>query len=519
MMMRVAPLMMVLTMFAGCASGPASPQAQPAARDGAREWMLPPLAVAEPVSSAEYARRRQALHQQMGDGVLIVFGAKEPAADYMPFAQAADFRYLTGVTEPAALYVAVKQGSRVEERLYVLPRDPSREVWEGVRLGPEGAQQRTGIPSFANENAYAALDSLARAHATVYSPTVPALEPGLGTELSHAQQVLGKLRPKGYTQLQAQIRQLRGTKSAAELDRIRRAVYISALAQRAAMRELEPGMNEFEIRALLEYTYLRNGAEGSAYAPIVGSGPNSTTLHYRAANRFMNDGDVLLIDAAASYGGYAADVTRTMPVNGRFTAEQRAIYEIVLAAQKAAESKIRNGATWQELNDAANTEIRAGLARLGLIDAPDATYDCPGQRGAAGRCPQHRLFYMHGLGHGVGLAVHDPDISNTPGGFRPGSAVTIEPGIYVRGDALDYLPDTPANQALKDRLRPAHQRYRNIGVRIEDVYVFTDRGVERASSGVPREIGEIEALIREPGMGAATREREMVEWYRGNQGR
>jgi Xaa-Pro aminopeptidase len=518
--MRAGALISLLVVLAGCASGSGAPQAQPvAARSGASDWALPALPDAVPVTAAELASRRRALHQQMKDGVLIVFGAKEPAADYMPFAQAADFRYLTGITEPAGIYIAVKQGGRVEERLYVQPRDPSREVWEGMRLGPEGARERTGIASYPNDRAYAALDSLARAHATLYSTTVPSIETSLGTELTHAQQVLTRLRPNGYTQLQAQIRLLRGTKSAAELDRIRRAVYISAIAQREAMRELEPGMNEFEIRALLEYTYLRYGAEGPAYAPIVGSGPNSTTLHYRAANRFMNDGEVLLIDAAASYGGYAADVTRTMPVNGRFTAEQRAVYEVVLAAQKAAESKIRKGATWQELNEAANAEIRGGLARLGLIDAAAATFDCPGQGAATGRCPQYRLFYMHGLGHGVGLAVHDPDISSTPGGFQPGSAVTIEPGIYVRGDVFDYLPDTPANRALIARLRPAHQRYRNIGVRIEDVFIFDERGVERASAGVPREIAEIEALMREPGMGAATRRREIVEWYRGNQGR
>ena len=518
--MRTAAVIGSVVVLVGCAPGTAAAQTQlEVVRATAEDGVLAPLPESRPVSAAELASRRQALHQQMGNGVLIVFGARAPASDYMPFGQAADFRYLTGISEPAAVYVAVKQDRRIEERLYVQPRDPSREVWEGVRLGPEGAQQQTGIPAYPHDRAYAAMDSLARVHATIYSTTVPSVETALGTELTHAQQVLARLRPKGYTQLQAQIQQLRATKSAAELDRIRRAVYISAIAQREAMREVEPGMNEFEIRAVLEYTYLRYGAEGPAYAPIVGSGPNSTTLHYRAANRFMNAGEVLLIDAAASYGGYAADVTRTMPVNGRFSAEQRAIYGVVLAAQKAAESKLRKGATWQELNDAANHEISGGLARLGLIDGPDATYDCASQSGATRQCPQYRLYYMHGLGHGVGLAVHDPDVSTMPGGFRPGSAVTIEPGVYVRSDVFDYLPDTPANRAMMARLRPPHERYRNIGVRIEDVYIFDERGVERASAGVPRELEEIETLMREPGMGAATRRREIVEWYRGNQGR
>jgi len=296
---------------------------------------------------------------------------------------------------------------------------------------------------------------------------------------------------------------------------IRRAVRSSALAQREAMRSTQPGVNEFEIRALMEYMFRRYGAEGPAYGSIVGSGPNSTTLHYQASDRFMEAGDVLLIDAAASYGGYAADVTRTFPVSGRFTQEQRDIYEIVLAAQRAAAAQIRPGATWRELNEAANTELANGLARLGLIESPDATYEPAPGRSA----PQLRLWYMHGLGHGVGLAVHDPDISNTAGGFRPGSAVTIEPGLYIRADAFDYLPDTPKNRAMIERLRPAHERYRNIGVRIEDVFIFDENGVERVSAAAPQEIEEIEALMREQGIGETTRRGEIVEWFRGNRGR
>jgi Xaa-Pro aminopeptidase len=332
--------------------------------------------------------------------------------------------------------------------------------------------------------------------------------------------VLGRLRAHRPTlrieNVTPLLAQLRARKSAAELDRIRRAVYVSSLAHREAMRSTAPGMNEFEIRALLEFFFLRYGSEGPAYSSIVGSGPNSTTLHYRAADRFMNEGEVLLIDAAASYDGYAADITRTFPVSGTFTPEQREIYEIVLAAQKAAEGEIRHGASWMQLNEAANRELAAGLARIGLIESETATYDCQ-LGGSIGQCPQLRLWYMHGLGHGVGLAVHDPDISNIAG-FQPGSAVTIEPGIYIRRDALDYLPDTERNRALVQRLRPAMQRYVDIGVRIEDVYIFDDDGVARASAGVPREIEEIEALMREPGIDAETRRSDIVEWYRGVRG-
>jgi Xaa-Pro aminopeptidase len=501
-----------------CAAAPAAapPAAGPTA---ARSTLtLPALPAPSPFSAAEYAARRQALLERVGDGVLVVFGTPAPALDYLPFSQNPDFRYLTGITEPSAAYIAVRQGARVTETLFVQDRDPAREVWEGARLGQEGARDRTGLQARSVHAFHDVLDSLAGTHSVLHSPVLPSLDESLGADLTHAQQVLVRLRAR-HPQLevrsvQGQIRQLRGVKSAAELDRIRRAVHISVLAHREAMRSTAHGMNEFELRALVEYTFRRYGAEGPAYGSIVGAGPNSTTLHYQASDRFMNDGEVLLIDAAASYGGYAADVTRTFPVNGRFSTEQRAIYEVVLAAQKAAESRIRPGATWAELNEAANTEIRHGLARLGLIDAADAEYDC-----GANRCPQHRIFYMHGLGHGVGLAVHDPDVSQTPAGFGPGSAVTIEPGVYVRSDAFDHLTDTPANRAMIQRLRPALEQYRDIGVRIEDVFIFDARGVERVSAGAPREIDDIEALMREPGMDAATRRGEIVEWFRQTRGR
>jgi Xaa-Pro aminopeptidase len=516
--MRIVTPLLAASLVA-CAATPqqTGTPAAPAARSGAEA--LQPLPPATPISTQEYAARRRALLDSIGDGVLVVFGAPSPAADYLPFAQLADFRYLTGVMEPSAAYVAVRRGTQVQEHLFVLDRDPAREVWEGARLGPEGAQARTGVPAQSARRFSAVLDSLVKTTSTLYTTLAPPLDQSLTADHTQAQQILARIRDKHgdleIKTIQNLIRQQRGVKSAAELDRIRRAVQISALAHREAMRSTEPGMNEFEIRALMEYGFRRNGAEGPAYGSIVGSGPNSTTLHYQASDRFMESGDVLLIDAAASYGGYAADVTRTFPVNGRFTADQRAIYEIVLAAQKAAAAQIRTGATWRDLTEAANHEISNGLTRLGLIDAPDATYEV-----AAGRTrPQMGLFYMHGLGHGVGLAVHDPDISQSRGTFGTGSAVTIEPGIYVRADALDYLPDTPDNRAMIQRLRPALERYRNIGVRIEDVFIFDERGVERVSEAAPREIVEIEALMREPGLGDPSRRGDIVEWFRGNRGR
>ncbi len=512
-MRRLCTLLLLVLAGGACAPATAPPESPGAA--GAAGWTLPQLPPAAPIGAQEYATRRAALAAQMQDGVLLVVGAPEGEHDYLPFAQWPNFRYLTGVVEPGAALVVAKRGGSVREHLFVLPRSPEREVWEGARLGPEGARALTGIEAREIGTMPAMLDSLLRVTPRLYTMAEPAGSPALLSELALEQQVVERLdtRHAGLTVVPfaAQVAALRAVKSGTELDLIRRAIHISVLAHRAAMRSVEPGMNEFEIQALVEYYFRRHGAERAAYSSIVGSGPNSTTLHYRAADRFMQDNEVLLIDVGASYRGYAADITRTMPVNGRFSTEQRAIYEIVLRAQKAAESLVHPGATWEQLNRAADTEIATGLAALGLIDSPTATYRCDSQR-FGNVCPQFRLFYMHGLGHGIGLDVHDPEISYTAG-FQAGSAFTIEPGVYIRADALDFLPDTPENRQMADRLRPAVQRYRNIGVRIEDDYIVTTSGVERVSAGVPREIAEVEALMTRPRLDVERRP-EIVEWYR-----
>lgn len=465
--------------------------------------------------ASEFAARRAALAESLpGDGVFVAFGTPEPPRDYMPYQQDPSFRYLTGLTEPSLALVMVRANGRTEQTIFVRTKDPSRELWEGSRLGVEGARELTGIPSRSILDLPVVLDSLLARHPALYTLGQVGAASGarVNENLTYAQQLLGRIvdaRPGLEVRaVDPQLSRIRAKKSGAELDLIRRAVYITALAHREAMKAVQPGMNEFEIRALVEYMFLRNGADGPAYSSIVGSGGNATTLHYRAADRFMKDGEVLLFDVAASYRGYAADVTRTIPVNGRFSPEQREIYEIVLAAQKAAEALFRQGVTWRELNEAANGVLTEGLTRLGLIDAPDATYDCGENR----TCPQYRLWYMHGLGHGVGMAVHDPDLSAF-GGFEPGTAISIEPGIYVREDALDFLPDTPGNRAWLERMRPVHAKYRNIGVRIEDIFILDDTGVERVSAAAPRDVGEIEALMRETGFGTDRRP-GVVDWYR-----
>lgn len=501
-------LLLALPLLAVSAAAGAQTAPRPPAGDG---WTLPATPPPAPISAAEHARRRAALAAGMEDGALVVFGAGETELDYLPFSQTPAMRYLTGITEPGAVLVVHKRGGQVREQLFVLPRDPSREVWEGARLGAEGAQALARIPTRTVDRMMAAVDSLLDGPARLY---VAGRAPGAGGIQSPEQQMAAAIAARNpgtqVVSLAGALRQMRAVKSPAELALIRRAVLITLLAHREAARSVEPGMNEFEIAALIEGTFRRYGAERPAFASIVGSGPNSTTLHYRAADRFMEARDMVVMDIGASYRGYAADVTRSLPVSGRFSPEQRQVYEIVLAAQKAAEARARPGATWAELSGAAQRVVADGLARLGLIERADATYDCEG--GAP--CPQWRLFWMHGLGHGIGLDVHDPDPADL-GAFAVGSAFTIEPGIYVRADALDYLADTPRNRALVARIRPVVERFRNVGVRIEDDYFVTANGAERVSAGAPREIAELEALMREESTWNRTRRPEVVEWYRG----
>lgn len=466
-----------------------------------------PLCAQIPVG--EYAERRGALAREVDDGLILAVGSVQPPEDYINFYQNSPFRYLTGFLEPdAALIALAERGEIVWERLFVNPRSPADETWEGYRVGPGGTMRAAGLPGRSTAELEAVLDSLIGAGwnavhvATGYDASSPLrdeitqevdrlLEGHTGVEVETVASVVGELR---------------GVKSEAELGLIRRAAAITTEAQRELMGALAPGMNEFELQAVIEYTFRRYGAERPAFASIVGSGPNSTVLHYNANDRFTEDGDVMVVDIGASYGGYAADITRTVPTSGRFSPEQREIYQLVRDAQTVAEEMAAPGISRDAMARAAAGVLAEGLARLGLIESPFASYEDELGR----ELPQYFLYYMHALSHGLGLDVHDP----WPAVMEPGVALTIEPGVYVRPNLLtEVIPDIPENRAMRDAIRPAFERYVGIGVRIEDDYIITGGGVERITSA-PREIEEIEALMAEPWPAPGPRNPEWVEWYR-----
>jgi Xaa-Pro aminopeptidase len=458
------------------------------------------------ITAEEYAQRRATLASRLPDGLFIVRGAAAPVMDYLAFYQSIGMAYLTGYREPDAALIMDKHGNDASWTLFVQTKIPAQEVWSGRRYGPDSASKATGIPARPIGEFDPTVDSLLRA-----SPRLSFhadLAEG-GDTLNQDDRFLANLRQKHsglqVTSANEIVTTMRSKKSAAEMDLIQRAAAISMEAHAEAARVLEPGMNEFEIQALLEYTFRRYGGDRPAYASIVGSGPNSTVLHYNRDDRYMKAGDLLLIDAAASFGGYAADITRTFPVSGRFTPEQRAVYQIVRDAQAAAERTAKPGASWRDVSRAASTVIAEGLARLGLIESPTATYQC-GTR----QCSQASLYYMHGLGHGIGLAVHDPDQKDRDG-IGVGSAYSIEPGIYVRQELLDIIPRA-GNEALLAKIAPAVRKYANTGVRIEDNYIVTEDGVKWISC-VAREADEVEALMREPVKGPGVRDAERVGWY------
>jgi Xaa-Pro aminopeptidase len=472
--------------------------------------LLPAVALAQ-IGPEEYMLRRSRLRDTIGDGIYYFTGGTPSGGESGDFVQDPDFYYLTGFGRPGARLLMSQRGDESREVLFVPVAGPSAAIWEGEGPGQSLVEAASGLEVRPLEQFDGVLRELMMSRPGTLASLPGPTDDEAAARILEQMQRTGRYGAPGSGAAGVQLvnprrtlTDMRALKSAAEIDLLQTASHITREAHIEAMRATEPGMNEFEIQAVIEYSFRRYGSHRPGFDSIVGSGANSTILHYSDNERFMDPDDMLVMDIGASYGNYTTDITRTIPVDGKFSRTQRDIYELVLeaalAAQELAETE---GIAYSRLSRRVQEIFGEGLTRLGLIESPTATLP-------DGRRSQVGLWFMHGLGHGIGLVVHD---SMTPT-IQPGDCFTIEPGIYIRPDALDRLGSGPEADQLREKLRPAVERYANIGVRIEDSYAFTERGLVRLSEGVPRTIEEVEAVMAEQSVTRATRDGELVERFR-----
>ena len=418
---------------------------------------------AGPVPVELVRQRRERLLDRVGEGVVVLRSARVQDMDGEDYAQAADFRqdndffYLTGLEAPGAwLVLRAREDGPDEVLLFVQPRDQAEEIWSGPRISTQAAGETTGIADVrTTERVAAEVGALLAPGKPLYvkvpraAQEVCATRPGRERidctwlflqPLAPSQVELRDVRPH--------VAALRLVKDADEIRRMRRAIEITADAHKVAMARAFPGIWEYELESHIEQTFHSKGAERVGFTSIVGSGPNSTALHYDKSRRRTEAGDLIVMDIGADFGYYTADVTRTIPVSGKFTARQRALYDLVLASQQAAIAAIRPGLDLIRLDSIAREYMRRNSGRL-----------C-GTR----TCDQ---FFVHGLGHWLGMDVHDPAEISTP--FAPGMVLTVEPGIYLPAES--------------------------IGIRIEDDVLVTSNGYEVLSNGAPRTADEIERAM------------------------
>ncbi len=462
-----------------------------------------PYRLSAQIPAAEYAARRDSLAARIGDGVVVAFGGRTPVSDFGPFYQNAAFHYLTNFDEPDAAFVMVARGGKGTTTLFLTPVGARQAFYYGRRPDSASVVRDLRMHARSFSALTSTVDSLASASLPMYSLADFADADFAGQDsLTRGAQFMRAVaaRHAGLKLLDAHplVDELRARKSAAEIDLLRRAAQISTEGHVAAMLVPSPS-KEYELQAALEYTFMRLGGARPSYGSIVGGGVHGTQLHYMRDRGDIKPGDVVVMDAATEYEGYAADITRTIPVSGTYTPEQRAIYQLVRDAQAAAERNSKPGMSAVAAQDSAIDVRTRGLAALGLVESADAAFDPPWPADCARNrrsCQQSMFWMIHGISHGLGLAVHDPAQFYTGNRtFKQGDAFTIEPGIYVSSTMLDALPDTPKNRAFIAKVRDTVKRYENTGVRIEDDYVITEKGLERISLA-PREIAEIEALMR-----------------------
>jgi Xaa-Pro aminopeptidase len=449
------------------------------------------------------ARRDQVLNhmQQQGGGAALLRTAPEQVRSNdtdFPFRHDSDFYYLSGFTEPhSALLLIAKPDGTQESLLFCREKNPEREIWDGFRHGPEAAREQFGfdrawpIEALAEQLALHLADLPALYYPLATRPDVRP-EARLDTLVAGAIQAVRAQRkspPATCHDLAHLLAEMRLFKDPSEIELMQRAADISVAAHLRAMRATAPGRREYEIEAELLYEFRRGGAQFPAYAPIVASGANSCILHYGINNGLCSDGDLLLIDAGCEFDGYCADITRTFPVNGRFSGAQKDCYQLVLAAQQAAIAQAMPGRPYNAIHDAAVSVLAQGMLDLGLLDANKV--------GTLSDVIEHktfRQFYMHGTGHWLGMDVHDvgdyragsprADGERAHRKLEAGMVLTVEPGLYVR--PAEGVPEA----------------FWQIGIRIEDDILITPDDQHNLTGALPVTVEQIEAVMREAREGA-----------------
>jgi Xaa-Pro aminopeptidase len=439
------------------------------------------------ISPSEYKMRRDSVMKIIGPDAAAVFYSspermRNGDVDFL-YRQADNFYYLTGFTEPNSILILSPKGIKVKvndsttvttnEVLFVQAKNPEAEAWTGRRYGKEGGMKIIGVQTALNNDQFKVTfqRTLLSGIKYLYAQSVTSDVSGPLKELlmpvinyvDNAKRFNSKIELRDPNAI---VHTMRIIKSKQEIAMLRKATEISAIAHNQAMVSVEPGMYEYEVQALYEYAFQRQGAEYYGYPCINGAAENSVILHYNTNRKKINNGDIVLSDCAAEYRGYSSDVTRSYPANGKFTKEQKEIYTIVLNAQKAAIAKITPGVSWNDVSAAADSVIAEGLFSLGIIKDKEGM--------------GFKKYYNHGLGHPVGLNVHDVGQAV----LASAMLYTVEPGIYIPEGSDGVDP-----------------KYFNIGIRIEDVILVTETGNENLSAGSPREIAEIEALMKKKGIG------------------
>lgn len=432
------------------------------------------------MTKQEFARRRRHLMDLMGpDSIAVLPNALELTRNrdvHFPFRSDSHFHYLSGFDEPESVLVLVPGREHGEFLLFCRERNLKKEIWDGYRAGLEGA-----IANFAADDAYPISDldeilpGLMEDKETVYYTmgNQPAFDQRMVSWLNHLRQASrsGKHSPTEIIELEHILGELRLYKSSQEVKAMKHAAKASVSAHIRAMQATRPGKWEYEIEAELLHEFMRHGCRSPAYPSIVGGGENGCILHYIENNQKLKNNDLLLIDAGAEYDCYAADITRTFPVNGKFTPAQRELYQVVLDAQYAAIDAVRPGNHWNQPHEVAVKVLTEGLIRLGILQ---------GDLDTLLEKQAYREFYMHRTGHWLGMDVHDVGDYKVGGAWRllePGMVLTIEPGLYIRDP--EHVP----------------AKYHFTGIRIEDDVLVTKDGHDVLSAGAPKEIAAIEALM------------------------